>query len=256
MGLAPLEQTQKDSLRLITNTVSKIPDKVFDLMQAQFPKAALSLNYGMTETYRTASLPVEMALTHRDSVGFAVPGVELRIVDETGAPAAQGKVGEVIHVGAGIFHSYWDEPEKTAAVRFEYSDGTGPSRLAVRTGDFGYFDEDGRLCLKGRRDRQIKCMGVRLSLDEVEAVLGTLPVLKEVAVTAQPHDVLGAMITAHVVPVAEDTDAKALKKELNSFARRSLSPFMQPRLWDIRNALPRNTNGKIDYLQLGPQLGA
>lgn len=251
MGLAPIAQTHKGSLRLITNTGSKIPDNVFDLMAEHFPDAALSLNYGMTETYRTASLPPDMARTQRHSVGFGVPGVRLSIVDAQGAPLPQGEVGEVVHIGAGVFDSYWGEPEKTAAVRFMWTaPGEEEAHPAVQTGDFGYFDAQGRLCLTGRGDRQIKCMGVRLSLDEVEAALGEAPDLKELAVTATPHDMMGMMITAHVVPDIPDHDIKELKRSLNRFSRETLSPFMQPRAWDIRSALPRNVNGKINYLAL------
>ena len=250
MGLAPIAQTRKDSLRLITNTGSKIPDKVFDLMIEQFPDAALSLNYGMTETYRTASLPPEQARTQRNSVGFGMTGVTLVVLDGQGAPLPQGEVGEVIHIGAGVFDSYWGEAEKTAAIRFLWTEANGKSRPAVRTGDFGYFDAEGRLCLTGRRDRQIKCMGVRLSLDEVEIALGEAPGIKELAVTAAAHDMLGSIITAHVVPDPTDQDPKTLKRGLNRFVRDKLSPFMQPRAWDIRPALPRNVNGKIDYLAL------
>ena len=149
MGLSPFSDTPKDSLRLITNTGSKIPSNVFNLMLEHFPNAAISLNYGMTETFRSASLPPSMAKTARHSVGYPVPGVELRIVDENGNDVPQGAVGEVIHIGEGAFEAYWDEPEKTAKTRFVHSNSSRAAQPAVYTGDFGYFDKEGRLCLEG-----------------------------------------------------------------------------------------------------------
>lgn len=242
LGLSPIEDTPTDSVRLITNTGSRLPKAVYDAMRRTFPKAHISLNYGLTETYRTSSLPPSETSTHLDSVGPAIPGVEIVVLGEDGAVVPCGEVGEILHVGAGTFDRYWGEPEKTSSIRITWAE-----RPAVRTGDYGSLDHRGYLTLVGRRDRQVKCMGVRISLDEVEETLSGLPSLSEVAVISQAHDMLGELIIACVVPDDESDDEKTLRKAVNLYAREHLSPFMQPRVVHRLEKLPRNVNGKIDY---------
>ena len=70
-GVAPIRETPTDSIRIITNTGSKIPAGIFEDLQATFPEARISLNYGLTETYRSASLPFEQSKRFPTSVGFA-----------------------------------------------------------------------------------------------------------------------------------------------------------------------------------------
>lgn len=246
-GLAPLDRTPRDSIRLITNTGSRIPDPVLEALVAHFPAADLALNYGLTETYRSAMLPPALSSAHRHSVGFALPGVRLAVLRENGTPADPGESGEIIHAGAGVFAGYWNDPEKTAETRFEMLFPDGQTLPAVRTGDYGHFDSEGRLYIEGRRDRQIKCMGVRVSPDEIEMRLQETGLLREVAITAAPHDMLGALIIAHVVPAGADQNAKALLKALKQHARGTMSAYMQPRDYRLHDRLPRNSNGKIDY---------
>src|SRR5262249_29299823 len=143
LGLAPLAKTNRDSIRLITNTGSKIPNMVFDALVEAFPNADISLNYGLTETYRCASLPFHLARSHPKSVGKPVPGVELIVFREDGIPAAVGEVGEIFHFGAGLFDGYWDDPDATRATRVFREKPDGGQAIGIRTGDFGHFGEDG-----------------------------------------------------------------------------------------------------------------
>lgn len=246
-GLAPLAETPKDGIRLITNTGSRIPDPIFDALLAHFPRARIALNYGLTETYRSAMLPPDLAARHRHSVGFALPGSRLLIRREDGSPAATGETGEILHAGAGVFAGYWGDPDRTAATRIAVTLEDGRILPAVRTGDYGHIDAQGLLYVEGRRDRQIKCMGIRVSPDEIEMRLQETGLLREAAVTSRPHDILGALIVAHVAPVAAGQDQKALLKALRQHVRARLSAYMQPREYRIHDRLPRNPNGKIDY---------
>lgn len=285
-GLAPIGATPRDSVRLITNTGSKIPAAVFAELCSLFPDAAISLNYGLTETYRSASLPVELARSHSDAVGLPVPGVDLRVLRPDGTEAAAEEEGEIVHRGAGTFLGYWGDPERTAQVR--RPDPLGGDGPAVFTGDLGRIRRDGLLCIHGRRDRQMKSMGVRVSPDEIEAILMECPEVAEAAVIALPHPVLGDMITACIVPRRDpagraaavpipvhvpapagadiapglrDTgpapqvpDRKALLQALNRHARTRMSAYMQPRRWEILDRLPRTRSAKIDYPALRQML--
>lgn len=245
LGLAPIRETPRDSIRLITNTGSKIPPPVFTELRSLFPGARLSLNYGLTETYRSASLPVDLADAHSDAVGHAVPGADILIVGEDGRPLPRGEEGEIVHRGAGTFHGYWGDPDRTAEVL--RPDPEGGDAPAVFTGDLGHIGEDGLLRVTGRRDRQMKSMGVRVSPDEVEALLTESGLLAEVGVVAEKHDVLGDMIVACLVPRADAPEGRALIRAISKHARASLSPYMMPRRWEVFDALPRTRSAKVDY---------
>lgn len=255
-GMAPIATTDRASVRLITNTGSRIPDAVRAGLVALFPDAALSLNYGLTETYRSASLPVDCAASHPASVGHAVPGATLRVLRPGGIEADVGEEGEVVHGGAGAFMGYWADPARTAEVLRPDPlwRGAGDAPKVVFTGDLGHKDAAGLLYLHGRRDRQMKSMGVRVAPDEVEGLLADSGLLAEVAVVSRPHDTVGDLIVA-VVVLADGADAAQSLKALKRHARATMSPFMQPRDHLVLAALPRNPNGKVDYPALKRLVG-
>lgn len=248
-GLSPIAQTDVACIRLVTTTGSKVPPAVFAAMAQTFAHADISLNYGLTETYRSASLPVHLARSQPQSVGLAVPGVDLAILRDDGTPAAAMETGEIVHRGAGVFLGYWGEPARTAAVRrpdplWRHVGLDAPP--AVFTGDLGWTDEAGLLHLAGRRDRQLKSMGVRVSPEEIETLLLDSGLVAEAAVVARPHDTLGDMVVAVLAP-----DDPAPLKALKAHARQTMSPSMQPRDWILLPALPRLPGGKVDYAALG-----
>lgn len=253
VGLAPIRETPRESVRLITNTGSKIPSPVFAALLDLFPGAAIALNYGLTETYRSASLPTPLARSHPTSVGRAVPGVDIAVIRPDGTRAAPGEQGEIIHRGAGMFMGYWGDPARTAETLRPDPLWSHPSvnqPLVVYTGDLGHTDEEGFLYIHGRRDRQLKSMGIRVSPDEVEAILMESELVAEAAVVARPHDTLGDLIVALVVPKPDDRDTAGTLRLLKAHARATMSPAMQPRDWRILERLPRTATGKVDYPSL------
>jgi acyl-coenzyme A synthetase/AMP-(fatty) acid ligase len=166
-----------------------------------------------------------------------------------GTHCSPGEEGEIYHVGAGTFDCYWEDPEKTDEVLVSIRPDERGEVKAVRTGDFGYFDKEGLLYLVGRKDRIAKCMGVRISLAEIEDEIYATEVLKEVAVTAVPHDMFGSLIIAHIVPKSEDAalEKKVLLKKLRKVLRETLSIYMMPRTFLLHEALPRTSSRKVDY---------
>ena len=243
-GLSPIRDVDRDSIRLITNTGSRIPDSVFDTLSEVFPDAAISLNYGLTETYRSASLPTGLAQSKPHSVGAALSGADIAVLRPDNTPCDPGETGQILHRGAGSFVGYWNDLARTAEVLIP--DPLAPGAMAVRTGDLGYIDDNGHLTIIGRQDRQIKSMGVRVSPDEIEGILLETGLMAELAITSRPDDMLGEMVVACVVPHAGD-DTTAMLKSLKREARARLSPFMTPRLYPLFDTLPRNPNGKVDY---------
>lgn len=246
-GVSPIRDADRSSIRLVTNTGSKIPPTLWTEILELFPKAAFSLNYGLTETYRSASLPLADARTYPEAVGYAPPGAALAVIGDDGAETLPGAVGEIVHRGMGVFLGYWGEPERTAEARrpdpLWRGDGVQPAP-AVFTGDLGWKDETGRLFVTGRRDRQIKSMGARVSPDEVERLIEATGLVAEVAVIARPHEILGEQVVAVFAP---KTPGENPLRELKRAARETMSPFMRPMDWITLAALPRTPSAKIDY---------
>jgi acyl-CoA synthetase (AMP-forming)/AMP-acid ligase II len=245
-GVSPLGQTDLGSLRLAMNTGGAIAPAIFAGLLKHFGHCDISLNYGMTETYRSAGLPPALARERPESVGFAYPGVALSVLRETGEEAEPGEVGEIVHRGAGAFLGYWGAPEATRRVRRPdpfWRHGELAAPMAVFTGDLGWKDRDGFLMIKGRRDRLIKSMGVRVSPDEVEQLLRGSGLVSDVAVVGLPHELMGEMVAAAVVPAAPGAEPTAA---LKAFARQQMSQAMQPRAYRLIEALPLTPNGKPD----------
>lgn len=245
-GVSPLRQTDLGSLRLVTNTGGAIPPAIFAEMLKIFAGCDISLNYGMTETYRSAGLPAALARERPESVGFAYPGVSLSVVRETGEECEPGEVGEIVHRGAGAFLGYWGAPEATRKVLrpdpfWRFGELAAPP--AVFTGDLGWKDEAGLLMVKGRRDRLIKSMGVRVSPDEVEQLIRRSGLVGDVAVLGVPHELMGEMVVAAVTPAAHAPDPVSA---LKAFARREMSQAMQPRAYRLVESFPLTPNGKTD----------
>ena len=197
--------------------------------------------YGMTEGGMYTSNPY--AGDRRcGSVGQALPGVSVRVVDDAGAPCPTGIRGHIQVRGENVFAGYWRMPEKTAE---EFtSDGF------FRTGDIGHFDKDGYLFISGRARDLIISGGLNVYPKEIEDVLDALPGVAESAVIGLPHADLGEAVTAVVVASG---DAQLSEADIISAVRQQLAGFKVPKRIIIVADLPRNAMGKVQKNQLRAQ---
>ncbi len=188
--------------------------------------------YGMTETGMILSNPL-----HGDRrpgfVGTPMPGVEVRVVDESGGVAPDGTAGEVETRGPLVFLEYWGRPEETKAA---FRDGW------FRTGDTA-VKEDGSFRLLGRSSVDIiKTGGFKVSALEIEEVLRTHPAIAECAVVGVADEEWGERVAAAI----ELRPAATLElTELQQWAKDRLAPYKVPRLLRTLDALPRNAVGKV-----------
>lgn len=236
-GISDIRNADLSSVVKATSTGSNLSPELAEDLAGLLPGVQIYANYGLTETYRSCCLTPDLRIGREKSVGRPVEGVSIRIVDADGSDLPPNSVGQVVHSGAGRCLGYLGDPERTAASRHQSG--------GILTGDMGYLDEDGFLFLRGRRDRVIKSMDVQVSLDEVEQILGTARMTRQLAVIARPHKVFGMKIEAHVV-LKRDEDKAAFKKS----ARQALSKFQLPREFHFVEALPMTPSGKIDYVTL------
>jgi len=190
--------------------------------------------YGMTETNMNTSNPYEDE-RRPGTVGPALPGVEVRVVDEaSGAPLAPGAIGMIEVRGPNVFRGYWRMPEKTAAEFRE--DGF------FITGDLGRISADGYVEIVGRGKDLVISGGLNVYPKEVESEIDLLDGVEESAVIGVPHGDLGEAVVAVVVP--RPGAAPAAADILAALATR-LAGFKRPKAVLFADTLPRNTMGKV-----------
>jgi malonyl-CoA/methylmalonyl-CoA synthetase len=203
--------------------------------------------YGLTETL------INTAVRHDSErlpgyVGPALPGVEVRLVDDARAPIAardDETIGEVSVRGGNVFVGYLNRPEATLAVRDE--DGW------FYTGDLGTMSADGNLRIVGRKATDlIKTGGFKVGAGEIEAALLEHPAVAECAVLGAPDDDLGERIVAFVV-LRTGLEAPP-HVELSDHVAKTLAKHKRPRDIRLVTELPRNAMGTVQKAKLRDQL--
>jgi malonyl-CoA/methylmalonyl-CoA synthetase len=188
--------------------------------------------YGMTEIGMALSNPLH-GERRPGTVGAPLPGVDVRLVDESGGAVPEGTAGEIEVRGPGVFAEYWQRPEET---RTAFRDGW------FRTGDMAVV-ERGAYRLLGRTAVDIiKTGGFKVSALEIEEVLRTHPAIAECAVVGLADPEWGERVAAAVELGA--TAALSLA-ELQQWAKEHLAPYKVPRALHVVKALPRNAMGKV-----------
>lgn len=230
-------------LRYITNTGGKVPRIVVERIRAFFPDTKLFLMYGLTEAFRSTFLPPEEIERRPDSIGRAIPNVEILVVNEKGEECAPGVPGELVHRGALITRGYWNDPEKTRQVFRRNPLLNGREHLnetVVYSGDLVKKDEDGFLYFISRRDEMIKTSGYRVSPTEVEEILVEIPGVSNAVVFGRELESGDQGIIAVVETDSSDT------KHLLAECRRRLPAYMVPHEINCEPEFPKTANGKID----------
>ncbi len=193
--------------------------------------------YGMTETNMNTSNPYH-GQRRSGTVGFALPGVDLRIMVDT-AEVAQGQVGAIEVRGPNVFKGYWNMPEMTAQ-------DLRPDGWFI-TGDLGRIDADGYVHIVGRAKDLVISGGFNIYPIEVEMLLDAAPGVLESAVIGLPHPDFGEAVFA--VLVAQNGATLDPSAALASLQDR-IARFKQPKAAVVVPALPRNAMGKVQKAEL------
>jgi malonyl-CoA/methylmalonyl-CoA synthetase len=189
--------------------------------------------YGMTETNMSTSNPYE-GERRAGTVGFPLPGIELKITDSvSGEELTQGEIGQIEVRGPNVFKGYWNMPEKTAEEL--RTDGF------FITGDLGLIDEDGYVSIVGRNKDLIISGGYNIYPKEIELVLDDQIGVVESAVVGVPHPDFGETVVGILVM---DSDSANISN-IEVAVKEKLARFKHPRQLVVVDALPRNAMGKV-----------
>ena len=197
--------------------------------------------YGMSETIMLTSNPYQADARHGDqderrgaTVGFPLPGVGLRVVDDANQDLPVGEIGNIQVRGPNVFQGYWRMPEKTA------EDFTPDGWF--KTGDVGRVDERGYVSIVGRSKDLIISGGYNVYPAEIEGYINEMPGVAESALVGVPHPDFGEVGVAVVIakPGAQ-LDGEAIITALKG----QLANFKIPKRCFVATELPRNTMGKV-----------
>ncbi|WP_067568858.1 FadD3 family acyl-CoA ligase [Nocardia acidivorans] len=224
------------SLRLAGIGGAPIPTALVERIRTDLGVPYVFTAYGLTESIGVVTVcpPDAPAELLAGTVGKALPGTEIRIVDRVGANTVPGEPGEIILRGPNVMRGYLDDPEATAAV----IDPAG----YLRTGDVGTLDQDGYLRITDRLEDMFIVGGFNAYPAEIERVLLQHPDIRDVAVIGVPDDRLGEVGRAVVVP---RSPAAADAAAIIEWSKGRLAGYKVPREVVFLERLPRNAGGKV-----------
>ena len=235
LGRSNVRSRKFPKLRYLTQAGGAMAPSVQKDVAETFAPARLFIMYGATEaSARLSYLAPEDLPRKWGSIGKAISNVEVFVADENGRPLPAGDEGEIVARGSNIMSGYWNHPEETAKVL---------RNGLYYTGDIGRTDEEGFLYVVGRTKDMIKIGGNRVSAKEIEEALHEHPAVAEAAVIGVPDMVLGEAPKAFVV--LKDPFGKEILEQLPGFLQGHLALYKIPKLYEIRDSLPKTESGKI-----------
>ncbi len=231
-------------LRVITNTGGKVPVPIVRKLRSLFPESRIFLMYGLTEAFRSTFLDPSEIDRRPDSIGKAIPNVEVLVVNADGGECMPGEEGELVHRGALITRGYWNNPGKTAEV-FRPNPLLGPDNRHLETvvysGDTVRKDGEGFIYYVGRRDAMIKTKGYRVSPTEVEELFAGVPGVAEcIACGYEKNDEI--LLRVFVTLSGRDASPAGILAQ----CRKQFPFYLVPDDLVVMRQFPLTANGKVD----------
>ena len=238
-----LERYDLSSLQRIGGGGAAMPEAVAGRLEAKFGLPFLE-GYGLTET----AAPSHSNPYHRPKrqcAGIPYLNTDSRVLDPvTFKELGPREVGEIVTHGPQVFGGYWKQPQATAEAFLEL-DG----KTFFRTGDLGYYDEEGYFFVTDRLKRMINCSGFKVWPAEVEAMLYGHPDIQEACVIATRDPHRGETVKA-VVVLKPQARGKVQPESITEWARANMAAFKVPRVVSFVDSLPRTATGKVFWREL------
>lgn len=235
LGQPSLNPEAVKSMRLFISGSAPLLKETFDEWRERTGHTILE-RYGMSETIMLTSNPYRAQDGARvgGTVGYALPGVGVRVHSDQGRPVPTGDIGGIQVRGPNVFKGYWRLPEKTA------EDFTADGWF--KTGDVGKMAPDGRVTIVGRSKDLIISGGYNVYPAEIEGFINEMPGVAESAVVGVPHPDFGEGVIAIVVPKPGHTLDEA---SIMATLKGQIANFKVPKHVFVVPDLPRNAMGKV-----------
>lgn len=199
----------------------------------QLTGAKIGEGFGMSETSPSTHRNPPFGKRKVGSIGIPFPATDCKIVDENNQELGPKMIGELLIKGPQVMKGYWNnELETKKAIQNGW----------LYTGDLAMMDEEGYFYIVGRKKEMIIVGGFNIYPQEVESVLYEHTDVKEAAVVGIPHEEEGEIVKAYIVP---KNHAEIDIEELRGYCYTKLTKYKVPKLFEIRDSLPRNTVGKL-----------
>jgi fatty-acyl-CoA synthase len=238
-----LEQYDLSSLQVLGGGGAAMPEALAAKLEKKFGLPYIE-GYGLSETMA----PTHINPPHRPKKqcgGIPIFNTDARIVDvDNFAEKGPNEVGEIIVHGPQVFQGYWKQPEASAQA-FVQLDG----KRFFRTGDLGYYDEDGYFFITDRLKRMINASGFKVWPAEVEASLYAHPDIQEACVIGMLDGYRGETVKA-VVVLKTEAKGRVTGEQISDWARERMAAFKVPRVVEFVDELPKTATGKILWRKL------
>lgn len=232
------------SLRVCHSGAAPMHKSVFEAIETHFGPPVQE-GYGQSEGSSIITSNPLHGTRKPGSIGVALPGLTVEIVDENDTVLPPSEVGELRVSGPTVMMGYWDQPERTDTV---LRNGW------LYTRDMGYTDEDGYIFLVDRQDDMMNVGGNKVFPREIEEVIYEFPGILRCAVKAEPSDLFGQVPAAYVVldatALPEDGSPQTLINGLWKHCHDSLARYKLPKIFYRMNSLPTGATGKLLRHQL------
>ncbi len=225
-------QAVKNNLKVCASGGSALPVEILRSFEETFDVPIME-GYGLSETSPVASFNHLERTRKPGSVGQAIYGVEMKIVDENDKEVAIGETGEIVIRGHNVMKGYYKRPEATAEAM---------KNGWFHSGDIGKIDEDGYFFIVDRVKDMILRGGYNVYPREIEEVLITHPDVSLAAVIGIPNDALGEEICAYLIL---NDGAKATAEDITDWSKETMANYKYPRIIRIRESLPMTATGKL-----------
>jgi long-chain acyl-CoA synthetase len=232
-GLPADQRPDTSSVRFAICGAAPASAELLDRFETRYQIPVIE-GYGLSEGTCASTVNPLHGKRKPGTVGLALPGQTIALIDTAGQPVADGEAGEVMIKGANVMRGYLNRPDETAQTLI---DGW------LHTGDLGRFDEDGYLVLVGREKDMIIRGGENIYPREIEVVVHELPEIAEAAVVGRPDQVYGEQ---PVLYVSTHPGTSVNVESIQDHIAGNLSKYKWPVNISILDDLPKNPVGKID----------
>ncbi|MCW8837899.1 MAG: AMP-binding protein [Thiovulaceae bacterium] len=259
MGRTPSSELL-ENVKTITSSGGNVTKKMISDCKRTFVNAKFYSMHGLTEAFRSTYLDPSQIEIRPDSIGKAIPDVELYVINEDGKECAPREVGELIHRGGYIYKGFWNAPEENAE-RFKSIqilkdvinlEGQLTDEIVVASGDYVYKDEEGYFYFVSRHDDMIKTRGFRVSPLEVESVVSkNIPLVDRCVVFSIKNEEIEEEIV-----LVYSAKSEIAPKEMLFELKKHLASYMLPGKIIYKKSLPlvQSDKNKVNVEALKKEL--